>query len=281
MMEQLLPLLPDEHAGQLSKMELEGLEEIRLRVGQPLLLRFAEKETALRPIVRQAQLEELVRRACRQSVYAHAETLRQGYVALEGGHRIGICGFGVMQDGTLHALRAPSSVMIRIAREVPGCADRLLSAVTDSTLLLGPPGSGKTTLLRDLVCQLSNRRRKRIGLADERGEISACVQGVPQLQIGCRTDVLVSIPKSAAAMMLLRNMNPQWIAVDEITAPADVQALEQAAYCGVRLLATAHGADLEDLRRRPVYRQLMAAGVFRTIVVLGADKSYTIREVEA
>ena len=82
-------------------------------------------------------------------------------------------------------------------------------------------------------------------------------------------------------MMLLRNMNPQWIAVDEITAPADVQALEQAAYCGVRLLATAHGADLEDLRRRPVYRQLMAAGVFRTIVVLGADKSYTIREVEA
>lgn len=278
-MEQILPLLPDCYAESLRRLSWEGLEEIRLGTGRPLRLLRAGREEELRPLGDEAMLEDLLRRACRQSVYACADSLRQGYLTVEGGHRIGICGAGVMERGVLQNLSMPSSVVIRVAHEIPGCANDLLPKLRGSTLLLGPPGSGKTTLLRDAVRLLSDRRRQRVGLADQRGEVSAMVSGVPQLQVGSRTDVLVRVDKAAAVLMLLRTMNPQWIAMDEITAPEDAAALEQAAYCGVNLLATAHGSGLEDLKRRPLYRRLLDGGVFETVAVLRADKSYTVEEL--
>ena len=278
-MEQILPLLPDCYAESLRRLSWEGLEEIRLGTGRPLRLLRAGREEELRPLGDGAMLEDLLRRACRQSVYACADSLRQGYLTVEGGHRIGICGAGMTERGVLQNLSMPSSVVIRIAHEILGCANDLLPKLRRSTLLLGPPGSGKTTLLRDAVRLLSDRRRQRVGLADQRGEVSAMVSGVPQLQVGTRTDVLVRVDKAAAVLMLMRTMNPQWIAMDEITAPEDAAALEQAAYCGVNLLATAHGSGLEDLKRRPLYRRLLDGGVFETVAVLRADKSYTVEEL--
>lgn len=278
-MEQILPLLPDQYAAALRKTAWDGIEELRLGTGRPLRLWRNGREEELWPLARQEDLEDLLRRACRQSVYACADSLRQGYVTVEGGHRIGVCGTGVTERGEMRNLHLPSSIVIRVAHQVPGCADGLMPGLGQSTLLLGPPGSGKTTLLRDAVRQLSDRRRQRVGLADERGELSASVGGAAQLNIGSRTDVLLHVDKAAAVMMLLRTMNPQWIAVDEITAPEDITALEQAAYCGVRLLATAHGSCLGDLRRRPLYRRLMDAGVFQSVAVLKWDKSYTVEEV--
>lgn len=280
-MEQILPLLPDCYGRQLQTCGWESLEEIRLAAGQPLRLRRSGREEELWPLAGPEDLEDLLRRACRQSVYACVDSLRQGFLTVEGGHRIGVCGAGVMENGAVHTIRSPSSLTIRVAHAAPGCADGLLPSLTESTLLLGPPGSGKTTLLRDAVRQLSDRRRQRVGLADERGEVAACTGGVPQLNVGGRTDVLTAVDKAAAVMMLLRTMNPQWIALDEVTAPADIQALDQAAYCGVRLLATAHGSGLEDLRRRPLYRRLAEAGIFKNVVLLRQDKSYTIEEVPA
>ena len=135
-------------------------------------------------------------------------------------------------------------------------------------------------MLRDLVRLLSDEKNQRVSLVDERGELAAVLNGTPQNNIGMRTDVLVNIPKGEAIMMLLRTMNPQWIAVDEITAPEDIQALDQASYCGVKLLATAHANGLEDLYRRPLYLKLMERNMFTKIVELGPDKSYHIREVE-
>lgn len=277
-MEQILPLLPECYAAPLRRLSWEGLEEIRMGTGRPLRLLRSGREEELWPLAEPEHLEDLIRRACRQSVYACAGSLRQGYLTVEGGHRIGVCGAGVIQNGVLQNLRSPSSAVIRVAHQILGCADGLLPRLHQSTLILGPPGSGKTTLLRDAVRQLSDRRRQRVGLVDERGELSATVDGEAQLQVGGRTDVLLQVDKATAVMMLLRTMNPQWIAVDEITAPADIAALEQAAYCGVRLLATAHGSGLEDLRRRPLYRRLLEAGVFQTAVVLRGDKSYTVEE---
>lgn len=273
-MKHILPLLPDVYGQQLREMELNRLEELRMGCGRPLRLRYAGQERELWPAAEPDMIEDVIRRACKQSIYAYADTIRQGYVTVEGGHRIGICGYGSGET-----IRAPSSINIRVARQVIGCANELLGTMTGSTLILGPPGSGKTTLLRDAVRQLSDKRRCSVGLVDERGELSACIGGVPQLQIGTRTDVLINVSKATAVMMLLRTMNPVWIALDEITAPVDLEAMEQASYCGVKLLATAHASDMEDLHKRPLYKKLMKTGVFRHAVLLRQDKSYTIEEV--
>ena len=273
-------LLPEEFARKVSFCQWEKLEEIRMRVGQPLELRFAEEERSVSPIVTTEHLEEVLRRACHQSVYSCTETLKDGYVTVEGGHRIGICGTVVRKDGAVHTIRDPSSLAVRIARQVKGCADSLISRLNRSLLILGPPGTGKTTLLRDALVGLSDCLHQRVGLVDERGELAATVRGVPQLFVGRKTDVLVNVKKADGIMMLLRTMNPQWIAVDEITAPADIAAMEQASYCGVRLIATAHGAGKEDLYCRPLYRSLMESGIFSAAVILNEQKQYQWVELE-
>lgn len=278
-MQMIFDMLNEDYVAQLKNKDLSKYEELRLCIDQPLLLRSFEKEERLWPKATRRDLELLIASACRQSIYAHTETLKQGFVTIEGGHRIGICGVGVLQSGRVHTINHISSAVIRMARQIIGTADQLVWKVAGSTLLLGPPGSGKTTLLRDLVRQLSDKRNQRVGLIDERGEISAEVMGVAQFRIGMRTDVLVNVPKAEATMMLLRTMRPQWIAMDEITAPADLEAMEQASYCGVCLLATAHASSVEDLENRLLYQQMMKKRIFRTIVLLRSDKTYKVMEV--
>lgn len=277
---EILPLLPERYGVQLGQSDLEGLEEVRMGRGRPLRLRYGAYERELLPYATGELVEETVQRACQRSIYAYAPSIRQGYVTVAGGHRMGICGSGIVGAEGLEGLRALSSVNLRIARAVPGCADRAAAWVRSSTLLVGPPGCGKTTLLRDLIRQLSDRRRQIVGLADERGELSAAVDGCAGLPVGSRTEILVQVPKGQAMEMLLRTMNPQWIAADEITAPQDLRAMEEISYCGVSLLATAHGENLEELRRRPLYRKLLELGIFRQAIVMARDKSYTLEEME-
>ena len=278
-MKRLMELLPRIHAEQLKEYDLLGAEEIRLNTGQPMTVRYADREKQIWPQLKQEQLEQVLFSACRQSVYAYTETLRHGYVTLEGGHRIGVCGFGVMENGDLRTIRSVSSMAIRIAGQVLGCAGKLALRIKESALILGPPGSGKTTLLRDLVRQISDVCEQRISLVDERSELSAGVFGVPQLQIGRRTDVMVNVPKAVAAMMLLRTMSPQWIAMDEITLAEDIEAMEQIAYCGVHVLATAHGSGMDDLYQRPLYCKMMERQIFKYVILLRADKSYSVKEL--
>lgn len=275
----MLKLLSERHATLLRGKDLSELEEIRLRVGQPLLLMFHNREERYWPTLHQFDLEHTIACACKQSVYAYTETIRNGFVTVEGGHRIGICGFGVTECGQVRTIRSVSSLSIRVAREVFGCADDLVEKVGTSFLIIGPPGCGKTTLLRDLIRQLSDKKGFRVAIADERGEISAGVSGVPQLQVGSRTDVLLNVPKAQAAIMLLRTMNPQWIAVDEITSAEDISAMEQISYCGVNLIATAHANGIEDLQNRPLYRSLIQRRIFPYVAVLNKDKSYTVEEM--
>lgn len=274
-----LQIFPQVYGEHLAQQDLTGLEEIRMRIGQPVLLRFNGREEELWPKTAAEHLEEIVQRACHHSVYSHMSSLRDGYLTIEGGHRLGICGKGVMEGDTLHVIQMPSSICLRIAKQVQGCGEILLPFLTKSVLILGPPGRGKTTLLRDVVRLLSDQMRQSVGLVDERGEIAACVMGRPQLYVGKRTDILVNIRKSTAIMMLLRTMTPQWIAVDEITDPRDIDAMEQASYCGISLLATAHAADINDLGRRPLYRQLLRCGIFPMVFIIGEDRSVRVEEV--
>ena len=251
------------------------VEELRLRTGQKMSAVLDGEEIAFpETSVTRRDLEQVLELSCRGSLHTVLDQLRQGYITIEGGHRLGLCGRTVLREGEIINLRPLSSAGLRIAREVKGAALPVLSQVCEggrlqSTLILAPPGLGKTTLLRDLLRMVSDGEGclpHRVGLADQRGEVAALWGGVPQLDVGSRTDILEGCPKAQALMLLLRAMNPQVLAVDEITAEADLEALLAAVGCGVTLLATAHGTDRADLSRRPLYRPLLEQKIFRRLV---------------
>ncbi|MBQ1410433.1 MAG: stage III sporulation protein AB [Oscillospiraceae bacterium] len=256
------------------------VEELRFRTGFPASWRMAGRELSLGgqnlPRVTPELLEEIVRRASGNAAYAVQEQLRRGYLTLSGGHRLGLCGTASVENGTIKTVRCYQSLAVRLAGERNGCADALALHIQNhpaSTLILGPPGAGKTTVLRDLIRQSSDRFGQRVGVVDERGELAACRNGVPQLNVGQHTDVLTGFPKAAGIEQLVRTMAPQWIALDEITASADISCMEQAAYCGVRFLATAHAASFAELTARPLYRQLLKTRVFENLALILPDRS--------
>lgn len=278
--EQAAAVLPEQRRNSLCALggdRLDGLEELRLRRGFPMTALLPEGEAeADGPPVGEDDLRQVVENATQASAHTALDRVRQGFVTLRGGHRVGLCGSVVKREGRIVTLRDISSLSIRVARPVAGQAAPLLPRLMErgvflSTLILAPPGAGKTTLLRDMVCGLSDGTAGppvRVGVADERGEIAALWQGDPQLYVGRHTDVIDGCSKAEGLSILIRGMNPQAVAVDEITDPADVQAVVEAAGCGVALIATAHGAGREDLTRRPVYRALLGDGIFRRLVVI-------------
>ena len=276
---------------QLSAEERRTAEEIRLRAGQELSVLLPGAERSCGVVIGQEDLEAVCNLVTEFSRYAAVETLRQGYVTIRGGCRVGFCGTAVMKDGAAVNLKDFSSAVIRVAREKRGIADGLAERLFEngqflSTLILAPPGGGKTTLLRELVRCISDGENgfegRRIALVDERGEIAAVRQGIVQMDVGKRTDVLDGCPKAAAIPIMLRCMNPQILAVDEITMREDIRAMTMAANCGVAVLATIHASNVEELRRKPMYRELLDAGVFETAVVIrtaGGNRSCTVESL--
>lgn len=273
--DQVSRLLPEpfqSRCGRLPPWAREQAEELRLRVGQPPVLMARGEELRLcAEAVTGRTLSDVLETATHGSVHTALERLRAGFFTVEGGHRIGVCGSVLLRDGAVWTVRELSSLNIRVARAVPGLADelapRLPAGGTKGVLILSPPGGGKTTLLRDLIRHLSDRG-ERVGIADERGELAGMWRGVPQFDIGTRTDVLDGCPKAAGLISLLRGMNETVLAVDELATEEDAAAIRLCAHCGVGLLATVHASCIEELDERDYLKPVLASSVFSAVIVI-------------
>ena len=281
----LLP--PDIRASALAmpEGEADAAEEFRLRAGRRPTVLLPEGERPLaRRAVSPAELESVLEAATGASAHTALEAVQAGFASARGGVRLGLAGTASESGGKVLAIRRLGSVALRIPHEAIGCADVIFPELTaqgfKDTLIISPPGGGKTTLLRELVRKLASSLR--VSLIDERGEVAAAASGTPEFDVGERTDVLTGADKRSGVDMLLRAMNPQVLAMDEISAEADAEAAEAATGCGVKLLATAHAADVDELGRRAVYRRLLDAGVFSRAVVIGRcgrSRRFTVKEL--
>ena len=265
-------------------LEKTGLQEIRLRTDKPAAVILDGKEffvgrdgmltklwqEAHRPA--RTEIEGMLNHICHYSPYAYEDELCQGYLTVDGGHRVGIAGQVVLgSDGTIRTIKNISSINIRISHQVKGTADGVLPHLykggrIQNVLIVSPPGCGKTTLLRDLVRQVSDGNAygegRCVSLVDERSEIAGCCLGIPQNDIGIRTDVLDACPKEKGMILLLRSMAPQVIAIDELGGIQEMEALRFASYCGVGILATAHGRCVEDVLQRIIPQRRWREGSF-------------------
>ncbi len=248
------------------------LTEVRLRAGRPVQMVWIGGEALCGAPLDPEQLHAIVTALMDYSYYARESELSQGFFTLNDGSRVGVCG-RIARNGADCRMTEISSICLRIARSVPGCADGIMSAVDGkrglkSTLILSRPGLGKTTLLRDIARQLSEAGR-RVSLADERHELAACRMGMPTLDVGPRTDVLDGCPRPLAIATLIRSMGPDVIVTDEIGGEGDAKALADAARCGVAVAASAHADSVEAALARSMLRAAIREGAFHNIVLLG------------
>ena len=284
--EKALGLLPRRLLTECSDIPSSEAEEFRLRAGRRATLLIGGTETPISSVpVDTSDIDSVIERATNASVHTAQSSIAKGFINCSGGIRIGLCGTGIIDKDKVTGMRGISSLAIRIPHEIRGCGqaaiDKVKADTVGSVLILSPPGYGKTTFLRECIRQLSDSG-KRVSVADERGELAAVHRGVPQFDLGKESDIMSDVPKAQAVMMLLRAMNPQIIAMDEISSPEDVEAAETASGCGVRLIATAHAADKSELYRRPVYKRLLELGVFKNTVVIEnrcGRRSYSYEEL--
>lgn len=276
--------------------EQHRLQEIRLRAGRPVILYrsgreyFLDSNGSLTECRKEAvcmdrqALEGILKNICQDSFYAFEDELKQGFLTVAGGHRVGISGQAVLDEaGKIRTIKNIAFVNIRIAHQVKGAADQILPLVYENgnflnTLILAPPGCGKTTLLRDLIRQVSNGNPygegQTVGVVDERSELAGSFLGAPQNDLGIRTDILDACPKTEGMLLLLRAMSPKVIAIDELGSREEMRALCRAAACGCGVLATAHGQTLADMERRFEIKEYELKKLFQVVLCLRrkADK---------
>lgn len=285
---QAIACLPEERAAALSRAAAqERIEELRLRCGEAPSVRIggAERPLSLAPVTAD-ELRETVSRAARYSVHSYAESMRQGFLPLEGGHRLGLCGTAVAENGSVTGVRRISSLNLRVARQIDALDDILAPYIGEGTpfslLVLAPPAAA-----RRRSCASGCGSFRTPGTPQPLRTSAARSQALPracqQFRIGRCTDILEGCTKKQAALMLLKTMSPALVAMDEITSPEDIEAVALCAHCGTAVLAAAHAAGLNDLRRRPLYRRLLSLGVFERVLTIeqkDGKRSYRMEKTE-
>jgi stage III sporulation protein AA len=268
------------------------IEEIRMRVGKPLMLNYHTGDYIIDRIINHEHITSTLAMMSENSVYAYQDEIKNGYITLKGGHRVGICGKVVLEGDLIKNIRDISGLNIRICREVVGCSRKLIPHIFGSnneilnTLIISPPSCGKTTMLRDIARNISNGIPEagimgmKVCIVDERSEIAACYRGVSQCDVGIRTDVLDGCPKSLGMAIVLRSMSPQVIITDEIGCSGDSDAVMKVINAGVKIITSAHGYNITELKSRKEVLNLLVQGVFEKIIVLdNSEGPGTIKEI--
>ncbi len=258
-----------------------AIEEIRIRVNRPILLKLREADILIEYIVTQAEVLQILEKLCDNSIYAYKNQICDGFITIKGGHRVGLTGTAVVENENIANLKYVTSLNFRIAREIINCSNKILGEIVNkeentiyNSLIVSPPGKGKTTILRDVIRRISNGieeiglKGKTCGVVDERGEIAAMYRGIPQNDIGIRTDVIENISKAKGMKMLIRSMAPEVIACDEIGSKEDIQAIAEAISSGVKGIFTMHGKTIEDIKNNKYIYQLIETKQIEKIIFL-------------
>lgn len=284
MAKEILDILPKNIRDLLEKtVDIDKLQEIRLKVNRPLYVYSNNNEKSFHYKASLEEMKYVLQKISNYSIYAFEDEIKQGYITIKGGHRVGLCGTVVTENNIIKTIKNIVSINIRVAREVIDCSKEILPYMIEennvlNTIIISPPKCGKTTILRDICRILSTGSSslkltgKNITVVDERSELGACYNGIPQMNIGDRTDVLDNCPKSQGIIMAIRSMSPQIIICDEIGTSSDMESIIAALNSGVNLITTIHGFDVEDLYKRPVFREIMENGVFKRAIVLSNRK---------
>lgn len=278
--DEIYKILPETIGNSIKQFLMEDkIQEIRIKVGKPIILNLAFEEKVLDYIPTREDLRYLMIKISNYSLYAFEEEIKQGYITLKGGHRVGLAGECVMSKGEVRTIKNISSLNIRICKEVIGASNKVMRLITENdrvynTLIVSPPKCGKTTILRDIAKNLSNGmyqislKGKKVTIVDERSEIAACYNGIPQMNVGIRTDILDNCLKKSGMIMAIRSLSPEVLICDEIGTEGDLEALNMAFNSGVNIIVTVHGYDINDIYNRKVFKELIDSCVLERIILL-------------
>ena len=283
-MKSVLNYLPDIIRENLQCDECD-LNELRIRRDKPVFYISKGVEYILKNndevvFSDEKMLDNIFESICNYSRYAYDFSIKNGFITIEGGHRVGICGHAVVTDGKVRTIDNISSLNIRISHEIKGIADEVSEKIIGeygirNTLIISPPGYGKTTLLRDLI-RIISCRGYNVTVIDERGEIGGSYRGNITKDLGDRTDVFDCMPKIWGINMALRTMRPDVIAVDEVGTKEDIDSLVNVYKSGVNLLATAHGDGEGDKNENHMIKELIKNNIFKCILTINKDRSIDV-----